>query len=133
MTTSENKEIVETFLRALVRDDAPSVRPLVHDEVIWWVPASASQKFSLERPLQGWNNIDWLGGDGWKGFLPDSSVLTVHHLVADGDLVSAHYNRAAKRLNGTDYDTEYNILFRLTDGRIAEVWEIVDTAKAFGS
>lgn len=133
MTTDENKETVETFLHALVRDDAQSVRPLVHDEVIWWVPPSASQKFGIERPLQGWDDIDWLGGDGWKGFLPGSSVLTVHHLVADGDLVSAHYNRAAKRLDGSDYDTEYNILFRLADGRIAEVWEIVDTAKAFGS
>ena len=39
----------------------------------------------------------------------------------------------AKSLDGSDYDTEYNILFRLTDGRIAEVWEIADTAKAFGA
>jgi ketosteroid isomerase-like protein len=119
-------------MRALVRDDAQSVHSLVQDDVIWWVPASASLKFGLERPLQGWDNIDWLGGDGWKGFRPGSSVLTIHHLVADGDLVSAHYNRKAERLDGSDYDTEYNVLFRLFDGRIAEVWEIADTAKAFG-
>jgi hypothetical protein len=105
----------------------------VHDDVIGWVPASASRKFGLARSLRGWDDIDWLGGEGWKGFLPDASVLAIHHFVADDDLVSVHYNRAAKRLDGSDYDTEYNILFRLTDGRIAEVWEIVDTAKAFGS
>ena len=129
----DNKVVVETFLRALVQDDARSVHSLVHDDVIWWVPASASLRFGLERPLRGWDDIDWLGGDGWKGFVPGSSVLTVHHLVADGDLVSAHYNRVAKRLDGSDYDTEYNILFRLAGGRIAEVWEIADTAKAFGA
>jgi ketosteroid isomerase-like protein len=47
--------------------------------------------------------------------------------------VSAHYNRSAKRVDGADYDTEYNILFRLADGRVVEVWEIADTATAFGS
>ena len=132
MNTDENKELVERFLHALVQEDTQAMRPLVHDQVIWWVPASASQRFGLERPLQGWDDIDWLGGDGWKGFQPGSSVLTIHHLVADGDLVSARYNRSARRVDGADYDTEYNILFRLTDGRVVEVWEIADTATAFG-
>jgi ketosteroid isomerase-like protein len=133
MNTDENKELVERLLHALVQEDTQATRPLVHDEVIWWVPPSASQRFGLERPLRGWDDIDWLGGDGWKGFQPGSSVLTIHHLVADGDLVSAHYNRSAKRVDGADYDTEYNILFRLADGRVVEVWEIADTATAFGS
>jgi ketosteroid isomerase-like protein len=131
MSMDENKEIVDRFLVALVDDDSQAMRPLVHDDVVWWVPASASQRFGLERPLRGWDDILWLGGDGWKGFQPGSSVLTIHHLVADGDLVSAHYQRSAQRLDGADYDTEYNILFRLLDGRIVEVWEIADTAKAF--
>ena len=126
-----NKDVVERFLHAAVQSDTETMRPLVQDEVIWWVPMSASLKFGLERPLQGWDNIDWLGGSGWKAFQPGSSVLTIHHLVADGDLVSAHYNRKAMRLDGAEYDTEYNILFRLIEGRIAEVWEVADTAKAF--
>jgi ketosteroid isomerase-like protein len=69
----------------------------------------------------------------WKGFEPGSSVLTIHHLVGEGDLVSAHYQRSATRRGGAAYDAEYNILFRLADGRIVEVWEIADTATAFGT
>jgi ketosteroid isomerase-like protein len=53
--------------------------------------------------------------------------------VAEDDFVSAHYNRTALRANGHAYDTEYNILFRLRDDLIAEVWEIVDTAQANAS
>jgi ketosteroid isomerase-like protein len=58
--------------------------------------------------------------------------------VAEGELVSAHYRRTAQLVGkgavaGGGYDTEYNILFRLADGRIAEVWEIADTAAAFAS
>ncbi len=133
MSTDTNKEIVAGILHALVEDDAAAMRPVVHDDVIWWVPASASKRFGLGRPLQGWDDIDWFGGDGWKGFQAGSSVLTIHHLVAEGDLVSAHYHRSATRLDGADYDAEYNILFRLVDGLVVEVWEIADTAQAFGT
>jgi ketosteroid isomerase-like protein len=133
-----NKAVIERFLSALVDDDVAAMRPLVHDDVVWWVPASAVARFGLARPLVGWETIDWLGGGGWKAFVPGSSVLTVHHLVAEDDLVSAHYRRTAQRVGsaehpGADYDAEYNILFRLVDGRIAEVWEIADTAAAFSS
>jgi ketosteroid isomerase-like protein len=137
--TTTNKVVIERFLSALVDDDVAAMRPLVHDDVVWWVPASAAARFGLDRPLVGWDTIDWFGGNGWKAFVAGSSVLTVHHLVAEDDLVSAHYRRTAKRVGGAqrvggaDYDAEYNILFRLVDGRIAEVWEIADTAAAFSS
>jgi len=139
MSTSDeqaNRAAIERFLPALVADDTEAMRPLVHDDVVWWVPASSAEKFGLDRPLVGWDMIDWFGGNGWKAFVPDTSVLTVHHLVTEGDLVSAHYRRTARLVGngGVDiggYDAEYNILFRLVDGRIAEVWEVADTAAAF--
>lgn len=141
MSTTEeqaNRATIERFLPALVADDTEAMRPLVHHDVVWWVPASSAKKFGLDRPLVGWDTIDWFGGNGWKAFVPGSSVLTVQHLVADGDLVSAHYRRTARLVGkgGTDiggYDAEYNILFRFFDGRIAEVWEVADTAAAFTS
>jgi ketosteroid isomerase-like protein len=128
-----NSEIVKRFLKALVQDEPDTMRPLVHDDILWWVPPSAATRFRLARPLQGWDDIDWLGGGGWKGFKPGTSAVVIHHLIAENDLVSAHYNRSAKRIDGTDYDVEYNLLFRLAEGRIAEVWEIADTANAFGA
>jgi len=139
MSTSDeqaNRAAIERFLPALVADNTEAMRPLVHDDVVWWVPASSAEKFGLDRPLVGWDMIDWFGGNGWKAFVPDTSVLTVHHLVTEGDLVSAHYRRTARLVGngGVDiggYDAEYNILFRLVDGRIAEVWEVADTAAAF--
>jgi ketosteroid isomerase-like protein len=131
--SERNKDVVARFLPALVADDAEAMRPLVHDDVVWWVPASSAAKFGLERPLRGWDTIDWFGGHGWKAFVPGSSTLIVHHVVAEGDLVSAHYRRTATLVSGGGYDTEYNILFRLADGRIAEVWEVADTAAAFST
>ena len=59
LSMEAHKELVARFLHALVRDDSQTMRPLVRDDVIWWVPSSASRKFGLDRPLQGWDDIDW--------------------------------------------------------------------------
>ena len=130
MSSEQQKEVVRRFLDALVNDDAPSMRPLVCDDVTWWVPQSGVDTYGLPRRLDGWDDVPWFGGPGWKGFRPGTSKVILHHLVAEDDLVSAHYNRQALRPNGTPYDTEYNILFRLRDGLIAEVWEVADTARS---
>ena len=121
------------FLTALVNDDSATMRPLVAPEVKWWVPQSAALAFGLDRPLDGWDRVPWFGGDGWKGFKPGTSQVTIHHLVAEGEFVSAHYNRTALRANGNNYDSEYNMLFRFRDDLIVEVWEVVDTAQALAS
>jgi ketosteroid isomerase-like protein len=133
MSNQQHKDVVRRFLEALVQDDVEPVRALVRDDVVWWVPQSGVTVGGLSRPLQGWDDIQWLGGDGWKGFLPGTSSIVMHHLVAEDDLVSAHYNRVAQRPNGTHYDNEYNIMFRLVGGQIAEVWEVVDTAYALAT
>ena len=133
MTNDDRKALIERFLHALVDEDADAMRPMVHDDVVWWVPASSATKFQLERPLTTWDGIPWFGGEGWKAFVPGSSVLEIRHLVAEGDLVSAHYRRTAERVHGGEYDAEYNILFRFDGDRIAEVWEVADTAAAFST
>lgn len=133
MTPTERKAVVEQFLHALVDEHSDAMRPLVLDDVVWWVPASSAAKFHLERPLVGWDGIPWFGGDGWKAFVPGSSVLEIHHLLAEDDFVSAHYRRTAQRAHGGAYDAEYNILFRFDGDRIAEVWEVADTAAAFST
>jgi ketosteroid isomerase-like protein len=133
MSTQEQKVMVRQFLNALVNDDTGTMRTLVRDDVTWWVPQSGVDLYGLARRMDGWDDVPWFGGEGWKGFRPGTSKVIVHHLVAEDDLVSAHYNREAERLNGSRYDTEYNILFRFEDGLIAEVWEIADTAQARAS
>ena len=133
MSNHSDKQVVERVLQAIVHEDVDALRPLFRDDIVWWVPSSAAVRFHLPRPLSGWSAIPWLGGPGWKGFEPGTSSIRIHHLVVEGGLVSAHFNRTAKRLGGGDYDVEYNLLFRLVEGQVAEVWEIADTAAAFGS
>jgi ketosteroid isomerase-like protein len=132
VTNQSDKEVVQTVIEAVVHEDVEAVRAHFRDDVTWWVPSSAAIKFRLPRPMSGWTTIPWLGGPGWKGFEPGTSSIVIHHAVAEGGLVSVHFNRSAKRRGGGDYEVEYNLLFRMVDGQVAEVWEIADTAAAFG-
>jgi ketosteroid isomerase-like protein len=132
MTNERDKHVVQTVLQAVVHEDVEEVHAHFRDDVTWWVPPSAAIKFRLPRPMSGWDNIPWLGGPGWKAFEAGTSSILIHHAIAEGGFVSVHFNRNATRLGGGDYDVEYNLLFRLVDGQVAEVWEIVDTAAAFG-
>jgi ketosteroid isomerase-like protein len=127
-----DKQAAETVLQALVHEDIGSVQSLFRDDVVWWVPPSAAVKFDLPRPLSGWDRIPWLGGTGWRAFESGTSYLVIRHMIAEGGFVSVYFNRTAKRLGGGDYDVEYSFLFRLVDGQVAEIWEIADTARAFG-
>jgi ketosteroid isomerase-like protein len=134
MSIQERKQAVTQFLAGLVNDDSAALRPLVADDVKWWVPQSAAVAFGLARPLDGWEQVPWFGGEGWKGFKPGTSRVSIHHLVAEDEFVSAHYNRTARRAHDDSiYDVEYNILFRFRDDLIVEVWEVVDTAQARAS
>jgi ketosteroid isomerase-like protein len=133
VSNQSRKQVVSEFLTALVNDDSAAMRPLVADEVKWWIPQSGAVAYGLARPLDGWEQVPWFGGDGWKGFKPNTSHLEIHHVVAEDDLVSAHYSRTALRANGNAYEAEYNILFRFSDDLIVEVWEVVDTAQANAS
>jgi ketosteroid isomerase-like protein len=133
---SENekrKQVVTVFLHALIEDDTTAMRRLVADDVKWWVPQSASLAYGLARPLDGWSQVPWFGGEGWKGFQAGTSKINIHHLVAEDEFVAAHYNRNALRANGNVYDSEYNLLFRFDGDLIVEVWEVVDTAQANAS
>jgi ketosteroid isomerase-like protein len=132
VTIERDKYVVETVLQAVSHEDVEAVHPHFRDDVIWWVPPSAAIKFHLPRPLSGWKTIPWLGGPGWRAFEPGTSSILIHHLVGEDGFVSVHFSRTAKRLGGGDYDVEYNLLFRLIDSQVAEVWEIADTAAAFG-
>ena len=40
------------------------------------------------------------------------------------------FTMSAVTTNGADYTNDYHLLFRCEDGRIAEVWEHLDTAYA---
>jgi NADPH2:quinone reductase len=115
---------VDIWNRILHLTRAGTIRPVIGRQIEFAeVPPGSRRSSGARRPA-----APWCGR-----FKPGTSHVTIHHLVAEDDFVSAHYNRTALRANGKAYDAEYNLLFRFRDDLIVEVWEVVDTAQANAS
>jgi ketosteroid isomerase-like protein len=126
MDQEANKETTRKFIEALGRDDRSSLRSLVSQRVTWHSPPMNVAR-GLPPSYVGWDNVPWLAGRGSTAFRPGTTTWTIHHLVAEDDLVVAHANRKALTSNGQLYDNEYYWLFRFEGGQILEIWEMGDT------
>jgi uncharacterized protein len=132
MGTSElerNKQVVREQMAAMERLDGPAQAALMTDDVQWWVPQSAVDAAHLPRPL--------VGKDAVIGMLAGADIFfaemhwTADRLIAEDDHVAAVAHMQGVTASGNDYLNHYVMLYRLVDGKIAEVWEYADTAYAF--
>ncbi len=130
MDVNDRKHAVLRFLEAMADADAVALRSMLTDDAQWWVPPSASGR--LRRPLVGGDEVAQLaGGQITQAFQPGTTTWDVTHITAEDDRVAILMQRRAIGANGRAYDNQYHWLFRFEQDRIAEVWEIMDTALAF--
>jgi acyl-CoA synthetase (AMP-forming)/AMP-acid ligase II/ketosteroid isomerase-like protein len=128
-STERHKELVVQFLDAMAANDVKSLRALVTDNAKWWVPPTAAGL--VDRPLVGGDAVAQLaGGQVTRAFRPGTTTWRIRHVTAEADRVSILMDRCSTTAGGAPYENEYHWLFRFVDGRIAEVWEIMDTALA---
>jgi ketosteroid isomerase-like protein len=123
-----NKQVVQQVLDAMAADRADLLHELFAPAVTWWVPPSAAAA-GLARPLLGREAVVDLIANPAGLFRPGTRRWTVHHLVAEDDLVAAHVNLQAVTAAGEAYSNEYHWLLRFQDGAVVEVWEHVDTSQ----
>jgi ketosteroid isomerase-like protein len=124
-----NKQTVRQQIAALEHPDAAAQAALMTDDVRWWVPQSAVAVAHLPRPLEGKEAVTGMLG-GAAVFFSELN-WTVDHLIAESDHVAAVAHMQGVTASGNDYLNHYVFLYRFVDGKIAEVWEHVDTAYAF--
>ena len=124
-----NKQVVRDQFAAMERQDAGAQSALMTDDVRWWVPQSAVEVGGIARPLAGKEAVFGLIGNSGAFF--SEMHWTIDQVVAEGDHVAVHAHMEGRTAIGKDYLNQYHWLFRLEGGRIAEVWEHVDTAYAF--
>jgi ketosteroid isomerase-like protein len=124
-----NKNVVREHMAALGRQDIDAQGALMTDDVQWWVPPSAVETGGFDRPVVGKAAVLKFLSGGSKLFT--ESNFTIDQLVAEDDFVAAHAHMEGRTSIGKDYLNYYHFLYRLDGGRIAEIWEHVDTAYAF--
>ena len=130
MTIEDDKQTIRDLLDGIGRRDRKALEGLVTDDVVWWVPRSAS-RHGLARPLVGRSPVVDLLRGSKDFFRPDTTTWTVIALIAEGSSVIAHVERRCLTSKGVDYENDYLLRFDFVDGRISEAWEQTDTAHAF--
>ena len=84
----------------------------------------------VDRPLTGADRVASGRRRSSSVFQPGTTTWDVEHVTAEDDRVAILIERRAVGANGRPYANQYHWLFRFESGRIAEIWEILDTALA---
>jgi uncharacterized protein len=122
------KDSVRRFLDAMAANDVEALRALLTDDAKWWVPPSVAV---VARPLVGIDHVAQLaGGEITRAFRPGTTTWRIVHMTAEGDRVAILMDRCSVTAHGNPYENQYHWLFRFVGNRVAEVWEIMDTALA---
>lgn len=135
MTDSDNnKAVINAFQQAMARKLGGAEVDLgawLCDDVVWHFQRSLSAAGTASEYRGKEAVLGLFGGDVGRFYDPSSIRFTYHHITAEEDRVHLHFTLRARTSNGRDYENDYQSLFRLRDGRIAEVWEYLDTAYLF--
>ncbi len=108
--------------------DLKVMRGCLSPEVVWHPPTSAEKRFGGEvRGLEA--VMSFLTENPENFYEAGSRSAEILHLVSENDLVSIHFNFHATPKIGGKLCTCSNWLFQFGEGKITEVWEVLDAAE----
>jgi ketosteroid isomerase-like protein len=126
---SSNEARAIGFFSAMVAQDRDGLSNCFADDIVLWVPKTAAAH--NPRPAVGRDAaVKIFIGGGEQRIRAGSAEWTHEHTIAVGDLVAVHSTLRCVTTAGRDYENHYFWLFRFENGRIAEIWEHLDTLYA---
>jgi hypothetical protein len=124
MSATENKKLLESIFAGTANRDGTLFVQSLADDVTWCVTGqnkwshTFKGKQSVLSDLQGY----------FQSLLVERSRTVAHRFIAEGDWVVVEARGDNITKTGVRYDNEYCLVFRLTNGKIAEIREYCDSA-----
>lgn len=131
--SGSNAQLLRDHFAAKERFDRDAILRQLTPDARWWVPVSGAQRGIASRPIEGGHTIaDTLTNTLSTQLYAKERSWTMQHVVAD-DVVGAAQVQLSTTLatSGAPYENVYAYFFRFESGKIAEIWEHLDTAYAF--
>lgn len=97
------------------------------EDARWHVPRS--NPMIHPNPKCGIDGVMEVLGSGVAIYQPGSLELHLESVIADAREVAVQFTLHARLARGAPYDNRYMFRFRIEGGRIAEVWEHLDTLR----
>ncbi|MEU2004874.1 nuclear transport factor 2 family protein [Rhodococcus sp. NPDC019627] len=128
MSIEQNKQFVEQFLAKFATADIDAVLADMSETCTWWV-GGKPELF----PLAGTKNKAEMDELLRNLVVPMKNGLEmrVKALTAEGDRVAAEVESYGENPDGSIYNNEYHMLFVVSDGKMQQVKEYLDTQHTF--
>lgn len=122
-----NKAMVMRYFDIIGGRLAAPLEDCFTPDVRWHVPPS--NPMIKPNPACGIDGVMQVLSSGVGVYAPGSLDVRLEAVIADRHDVAAQFTLNALLANGAPYENRYFFRFRMADGRIAEVWEYLDTLR----
>jgi ketosteroid isomerase-like protein len=132
MGAAENKQLIETMFAELSRGNGAGYLERLADDVRFTIIGTTkfSSTFNGKQDVVNRLLTPLMAElEGGMQVIPD-------HIVAEGDTVVVQAHGIAKTKAGKPYNNTYCQVFRITDGKVKQITEYLDTelvTRVFGS
>jgi ketosteroid isomerase-like protein len=132
VSTNDYRQLIRDHFAAKERLDAVALHGQLTDGARYWIPRAGAQRGLAERPLVGREKLVEVFTKAGNALYSSKRDWEIEHVLVDGDVGAAQLTlRTTFAVNGMPYENSYAFVFRFEDGKIAEIWEHVDTAFVF--
>jgi uncharacterized protein len=132
VSATTNQQLIRDHFAAKEKLDRSALEATFSADARYWAPLSGAQRGLATRPIVGGAKLgEVLTALSLKLYARERS-WTIEFLVADEDIGAAQVQLSTRLASsGEPYENVYVYFFRFRDGKIAEMWEHLDTAYAF--
>ena len=123
MSATENKEMIRTMFSELGKGNAAAFLGAMSDNVKFNLIGSTKFSGTFNGKEQLTTKVLAPLGAALEGGL----VITPDNLIADGEYVAMQSRGKSTAKNGKSYNNTYCHVFRITNGKVIEVTEYLDT------
>jgi len=132
VSATTNQQLIREHFAAKDRLDREALEAGFTADAKWWVPLSGEQRGLAVRPITGGPRLAEILTTLSLKLYERHRSWTIEFLVADENIGAAQVNLSARlAASGELYENVYVYFFRFSGGKIAEMWEHLDTAYAF--
>ena len=118
-----HKQVMRDMFAALSAGDAEGFLGPMADDVQWTIHGATKYSGLYDGKADATERL--LGRLG--GQLSGGLTVTVDEIVAEGDWVVARGRGQSRTTDDQDYNNEYCWWYRITDGKVVEIIEYLDT------
>lgn len=128
----ENKKLVLNFQMAVAKklqgESQTEIENYLSDDICWHLPTSMAQLADGHKKQGKIQVLELFDSIVKRFYQPTTMQFDFHGVLANDDKVHFHFTLTAITNTKKTYTSGYQMLFKVVDNKVAEVWEYFDSA-----